>query len=364
MRGIGKTVLLLQLSKKYENSIYISLDSIDEKFSLFDTIKELNTKYSIDYFFLDEIHNYINWQKELKTIYDFLNVKIVFTSSVALEIIESKYDLSRRVAVIKMQPFSFSEYIYFKYNKIMKSLHFENLFDIDTKEYNKYVAYFDEYMSGFSVPASLQSPSTIIIPNILEKIIERDLVALKKLDLQDIQNIRLTLKYIANNRVDVVGFSNISKNIGIHINKVKQYLELLEKTFVLQIIYPYSKNVMKEPKILFNVPFRSVLYNNINKDDLVGAIREEFFVFHLNNLELNIKYLKNDRGEKMPDYIITYKNRKIIFEIGGPGKTKKQLNACKEIPCCEKYLLQQPFENELGAHPLILLGFVKTGEKK
>jgi len=38
-----------------------------------------------------------------------------------------------------------------------------------------------------------------------------------------------------------------------------------------------------------------------------------------------MNYLKSARGEKLPDYVVFHKNEKIIFEIGGAGKTRKQL---------------------------------------
>ena len=84
-RGVGKTVLFKQIASLHKNSIYISIDSanIDNLFELIKTLKEYY-KYKI--FFLDEIHYYKDYQKDLKTIYDFLNVKIFFTSSVSLSL--------------------------------------------------------------------------------------------------------------------------------------------------------------------------------------------------------------------------------------------------------------------------------------
>ena len=61
---------------------------------------------------LDEVHKYPNWSQELKNIYDdFPELKVVFTGSWLLEILNARADLSRRAIVYEMQGFSFREYL-------------------------------------------------------------------------------------------------------------------------------------------------------------------------------------------------------------------------------------------------------------
>ncbi len=357
LRGIGKTILLLQLAKDQEKSIYFSLDTIKEKFGLFDVIKELNQKYNIKYVYLDEIHNYSNWQFDIKKIYDLLDVKLVFTSSVAIEIVESKYDLSRRVTIIKMYPFSFGEFLYFKLDKQFEEINLNNLLKYNYNKYLEYQTYYQEYISGGSLPASFESESGIIIPNIVDKIINRDLVAIKKLDQTDISSIYLLLKYVANNSVDVVGYNNIAKNVGLTKYKVQQYLDCLEKAFVLNIVFPNTRNVLKEPKILFCLPFRYFLAKNPNDDILVGALREDFFVYHCFIKGLKISYIKSEKGQKLPDYLLSFNNEKYVFEIGGKNKSEKQFKGIDRSKI-KTYLVQNPLGRD-DALPLILFGLIE-----
>ena len=52
----------------------------------------------IQYLFIDEIHKYKDWSKELKLIYDYYSeLKIVFSGSSILDINKGISDLSRRV---------------------------------------------------------------------------------------------------------------------------------------------------------------------------------------------------------------------------------------------------------------------------
>ncbi|MCX7648219.1 MAG: AAA family ATPase, partial [Elusimicrobiales bacterium] len=84
-RGVGKTILLRQLTAERSDSFYLSMDTVNNE-SLFDLIKILNERYKINYFFIDEIHFLRKYDAELKKIFDFLKVNVVFTSSVSLSL--------------------------------------------------------------------------------------------------------------------------------------------------------------------------------------------------------------------------------------------------------------------------------------
>ena len=65
------------------------------------------------YLFIDEIHKYKDWSKELKLIYDYHSeLNIVFTGSSVLDINKGASDLSRRAVMYQMQGLSFREYLY------------------------------------------------------------------------------------------------------------------------------------------------------------------------------------------------------------------------------------------------------------
>jgi predicted AAA+ superfamily ATPase len=64
---------------------------------------------------LDEIHFSDDGMGALKQIYDFLDVRVFFTSSVALRIRDSVYDLARRVSLHSLDYFSFREYLEFRF---------------------------------------------------------------------------------------------------------------------------------------------------------------------------------------------------------------------------------------------------------
>jgi len=117
-RGVGKTVLLQQLCSNTQNSFYMSADTVEAELDLFDLVKMLQQHYGFQAIFIDEIHFNKKYQKALKNIYDFLDVRIIFTSSMAVSLVNSAFDLSLRVMLFEFHLFSFWEFLSLKGEKI------------------------------------------------------------------------------------------------------------------------------------------------------------------------------------------------------------------------------------------------------
>ena len=115
-RGVGKTTLLLQRIKKYlgntSNILYVSLDNLwFAEHSLLNLV-DYFVKRGGKFLFLDEVHKYPNWSLAIKNIYDdFPHLKVVFTGSSLLEILNARADLSRRAIVYDIQGLSFREFL-------------------------------------------------------------------------------------------------------------------------------------------------------------------------------------------------------------------------------------------------------------
>ena len=128
-RGVGKTTALLQhLSEndlKYNEKLYISADWIDGE-KLFD-IAEAFYKEDGKLLIIDEIHKYPEFEKELKMIYDILDIKVIVSGSSALSINHSKADLSRRMFLKEVNGMSFREFLNFKYDLDLNSVSFEEI---------------------------------------------------------------------------------------------------------------------------------------------------------------------------------------------------------------------------------------------
>ena len=128
-RGVGKTTLMLQVLKasslSSEKKLYISCDHpLFKETSLFDFIDEF-VKRGGEFIVIDEIHEADDFQTQLKSVYDFLEVKVLFSGSSAIEI--TNPDFARRYSMYKMPIFSFREYLEITQSITLESYTLEQL---------------------------------------------------------------------------------------------------------------------------------------------------------------------------------------------------------------------------------------------
>ena len=114
-RGVGKTTLLLQRiarAHSLDDTLYVSADHIYfATHTLYDTAQEFNRNGGLN-LFIDEVHKYPGWSRELKMMYDSLpDMRMCFTGSSILDISKGEADLSRRAPLHHMQGLSFREYL-------------------------------------------------------------------------------------------------------------------------------------------------------------------------------------------------------------------------------------------------------------
>ena len=114
-RGVGKTTLMLQHIKKDLNPadvLYVNADDLYfGNYRLIDLAEKLAQR-GVRYLFIDEIHKYKDWSKELKLMYDYYSeLKVVFSGSSVLDLNKGASDLSRRAVFYHLYGLSFREYL-------------------------------------------------------------------------------------------------------------------------------------------------------------------------------------------------------------------------------------------------------------
>lgn len=115
-RGVGKTTLLLQHIKltfeERSKPFYVSLDNFWFSSHTLSELVEYLYTHGVTHIFLDEVHRYPTWVREIKNIYDsYPGLHIVFTGSSLLEIDNAEADLSRRLRMYHLHGLSFREYL-------------------------------------------------------------------------------------------------------------------------------------------------------------------------------------------------------------------------------------------------------------
>ncbi len=350
-RGAGKTIILKQLALAHTNSFYLSLDTLEG--NLFDLVKTLQETLRIELFLLDEVHFYPSLEADLKKIYDLLKVKIIFTSSTALGMYKSNYDLSRRVLLKALYPFTLREYADFKYDQKFGTLGLKDFIDGSfPHDILRVGEHFIPYIQGGLMPFALREPQPLVLlKNILDTIIHKDIPRIARLVTDELDKIEQLIRFIGLSGIDGINYSTVAHNLHISKYKAAQYISLLEKAFVLHQVFPKGSNVLKEPKVVMALPYR-LLYRNFS--DALGGLREDFFVGTFKALGQEVFYLKSFRGSKTPDYLLQ-DPQDIVFEVGGKGKGKSQF---KGIDVCKKIILSDGFDVTNTKKPLFMLGLL------
>jgi len=258
----------------------------------------------------------------------------------------------------KLYPFSFREYLFFKYDLVFPTI---SLMDIIEKRWDQdmfsHETAFMDYLQGGLLPFSLEEPRPLsILRNVVNTVIMKDIPSVERIRMDELEIIKRMLEFIGKSGVEGINYSSLSRNLGITKYKAEQYVRILEDAFILNRIFPKGANVLKEPKILMAVPYR-LLYADY--EYVIGGIREDFFVEMLKSLGLNFYYLKSKRGAKTPDYLVPCKEGAMVVEVGGKGKGRSQF---KGIEVDKKLILS--YSSEIGSlkRPLFLLGFVDRVE--
>jgi predicted AAA+ superfamily ATPase len=105
-RGVGKTTLVLQHIKKKLNrdeTLYVTAEEFYFADNKLIDLADAFVKNGGKYLFVDEIHKYSDWSKDLKLIYDYHpDLNVVFTGSSVLDIKKGAADLSRRAVMYGM----------------------------------------------------------------------------------------------------------------------------------------------------------------------------------------------------------------------------------------------------------------------
>jgi len=353
-RGTGKTVLFRQFALEHSDAFYLSADTLDRGDDAWDLIRKLNQQYGFQTFLLDEVHFLPDPTALLKRLYDFVDVRILFSSSVALAMRASAHDLSRRVRLINLHGFSFREYLTFTQGISLASLDLEQIAAGKWQpDHLRAGRFFDDYLQGGILPFSLEEPEPLgFLESIIEKVITRDIPSVVRLVVDELESIRRLLRFVGRSAVDGINYSSLSRNLGITKYKAEQYVGCLERAFILHRIFPAGTNVLREPKLLMTPPIR-LLYRDV--EDAVGGLREDFFVEAMKQAGIRFCYLKSTRGAKTPDYLIEDAPTKLAVEIGGPGKGRQQF---KGVQIDRKLVFAHTPAPEKGRLPLFLLGYL------
>ena len=356
-RGVGKTTILLQVLAAYEAEaeakLYVSCDHpLFLEVGLFDFVDEFS-RFGGEVIVIDEIHKIRDFQTQIKLIYDFLDIKVYFSGSSAVEITHA--DFSRRYSMYHLPILSFREFLEFELGVELESYTLEKLLlehqriagaVIDALPDKKILKYFRRFVDVGVYPYYFEDKNKYIdrINENINTILYSDLINVTNIDSSKIVSLKKMLLSICVSSPLEISLEKLSKRVGITKPTLYKYIDYLSRAELLHHILHDAKrfkNIKKQDKLyLGNTNLFQPLCVNSNP----GTIRETFFVSMLYK-QHQINYV--DRGDFLVDEQYT-------FEIGGKNKSFEQI---KDIP--ESFIAADDLEIGFGGKvPLWLFGFL------
>lgn len=358
-RGVGKTTLMLQhirtsfsdLSKAF----YASLDNLwFTNNTLLDLVNYLYT-HGVTHIFLDEVHRYPTWVREIKNAYDsYPDMHIVFTGSSLLEISNAEADLSRRLRIYHMRGLSFREYLgmtgvgefpVLSLNDIITN-HLQISASITSKI--KVLPWFETYMKQGFYPffAEVADANSYFesVQRIVSVAIDEDIPATEDIAYETLLKTKRLITILAQTVPFTPNISDLCAQLSCTRNQVLRLMALLDRADLLRLLISDSKKlkaVGKPDKILFdNANLMAALVQNPD----IGTMRESFLASMLCEKHA-VSYPK--AGDVLAD-------GKILFEVGGQNKGFAQIRNI-----ADSYVAADEIETGFGNKiPLWLFGFL------
>jgi predicted AAA+ superfamily ATPase len=209
--------------------------------------------------------------------------------------------------------------------------------------------HYKEYMSHGGFPLHIIEKNTLF--RTIKKMIYEDALAEFNLSEKKVDIAERLLGFLSVSKPGEFSFTSFSNVSGYAKSTVIEATVLLTELEILRSVEeksPQSK-AKKSVKLMFSHPnLRSAVAEQMMKKPETGWLREEYFVFHMNELAFGIFVPK--KMKKNPDYEIEVNGKTLLFEIGGESKTKKQLMGREG--------------SVIDDEKLIVLGFVQKTDQK
>ena len=356
-RGVGKTTMIRQYIRRTYGTnageaLYCVMDSIYfSSHSLLDLAERFH-QMGGRHLFLDEVHKYPHWSKEIKEINDlYPELKITFTGSSLIQILNADADLSRRALSYTMEGLSFREYLHFYKAKIIPRYSLDDILnnaDTICEKINRLCRpqkMFEEYLRTGYYPFYDGSEVEYYsrIENVVNFIIEQEMTEFCRVEPSYTRKLKAMLLFLAGNIPYEVNISKLASYLEISKNTVLSYLDSMKRAELLHLLYADNKTVtkMQKPdKIFIHNP--NMLYALANQCQ-IGTVRECFVVNQL-SARHTVEY-----GKSVGDFKI---DGSVTLEVGGEKKTFDQI---ADIP--NSYILADNLEYPVGKKlPLWIVG--------
>jgi len=325
-RGSGKTTLLLQYARDAdvarEKILYVACDHpamVDvDLYGLAQVFYQEGGKLLL----IDEVHKARGFGAALKAIRDTFALQVIFSGSSALRIEHELADLSRRAVVYDLPVLSLREFLEIETGQEFRAWSLAEIaaghqaIAAEVCARVRPIEHLRNYLQCGAYPFYRESRRSYVqkLLEVINITIESDLCGLYNIDPVKLDTLKKILYMLCSTPPVQLNKSKLSSAVGASWPTLSRYLERMEAGSLIHCVRAGSgmRAVNKPDRLLLNNPN---LFHALCADPNPGAVREAFFVSQLSHAH-QVHY--HDQG----DYLV---DDKFIFEVGGPGKSARQL---------------------------------------
>jgi predicted AAA+ superfamily ATPase len=270
-RQVGKSTMLQNMDKVFGDALWLNADenSIRDHLSVIDIsgIRSLVGNYKM--VIIDEIQRVKNAGLILKMMVDnFKDVQFIATGSSALEISETVFEpLTGRFFLFHLYPFSLAEIYPAKSSfEIEQALPFHLVY------------------GNYPEVCTQRDLSEMIVKNLAQQYLYKDVLIWK--DIRRPELLDKLLKLLAFQIGSQVSINELARSLGVKSETVRNYIDLLEKSFVIYQLKSFGTNQRKEVSKMSKVYFwdngiRNAVIGNfdpLSQRTDTGALFENFII--------------------------------------------------------------------------------------
>jgi uncharacterized protein len=321
-RQCGKSTLAKKILEQYKNVIYLDLERPSDLQKLNDAEWFFSSnKDSI--FCIDEIQRKADLFPLIRSLVDEwkINGKFLILGSASRDLLrQSSESLAGRISYLQLSSFLWEE----------------------VKELNTIEVYINK--GGF--PKSfLQDDNDVSFKwreDFISTFLERDLSQWSGFSTE---TMRRLWQMIAHINGQTVNYSVFGKSLGVSNVTVRNYIDLLHATFMLEVIPPYTSNLgkrlVKAPKVYISDSGISAAllqlqsFEQLIGNPVIGSLWEQIVLTNLKGHFPSVQYYfyRTSAGAEM-DFVIKLKNKIYAIECKSgvsPSLTKGNFNAIDDI---------------------------------
>jgi len=281
-RQAGKTTVLKQIQSYLQNKNktihFLNLEDLNYLDLLNKSPKNLFKIFTIDlkkktFLIIDEIQYLNNPTNFLKYFWDEYKekIKIIVSGSSAFYIDKKfKDSLVGRKKIFNVKTLSFKEFLRFKNKNELSRKNFNKL---SLSEKEKISIFYQEYLIYGGYPRVVLSPldeKKEILRDIAYSYIKKDIY---EANIKQNEIFYKLFKILASQTGSLVNSSEIANTLDVSKSSIDNYLYIMQKSFHINLIKPFFKNIRKEltkmPKIYFSDSgLRNFFISNFNTPEM------------------------------------------------------------------------------------------------